>query len=166
MFLLLLFSCSVMSDSFQPRGLQPLRRPPPWVCPPPSCTPSLLSLLGLPPPHLISSTVSVIQSSLTVCEPMDVARQAPLSMGFLRPRCWSGFPFPPPGDLPNPEIKPRSPTLQADSFINWATVEAQEDWSGQPVPSPEDLPDPGIKPGSPALQADSLPTELLGKNGS
>ena len=54
----------------------------------------------------------------TLATPRTVACQAPLSMGFLRPRCWSGFPFPPPGDLPNPEIKPRSPTLQADSFIN------------------------------------------------
>ena len=30
-----------------------------------------------------------------------------------------------PGDLPNPGIKPRSPALQADSFISWATREAQ-----------------------------------------
>ena len=29
---------------------------------------------------------------------------------------WSGLPFPSPGDLPNPGIKPRSPALQADSF--------------------------------------------------
>ena len=29
---------------------------------------------------------------------------------------WSGLPCPPPGDLPNPGFKPRSPTLQADSF--------------------------------------------------
>ena len=29
---------------------------------------------------------------------------------------WSGLPFPSPGDLPNPGIKPRSPTLQADSL--------------------------------------------------
>ena len=31
-----------------------------------------------------------------------------------RQECWSGLPFPPPGDLPNPSIEPRSPTLQAD----------------------------------------------------
>ena len=30
----------------------------------------------------------------------SVARQAPLSMGFSRQECWSGLPFPPPGDLP------------------------------------------------------------------
>ena len=36
------------------------------------------------------------------------------SMEFSRPEYWSGWPFPSPGDLPNPGIKPRSPTLQAD----------------------------------------------------
>ena len=35
-------------------------------------------------------------------------------MEFSRPEYWSGYPFPSPGDLPNPGIKPRSPTLQAD----------------------------------------------------
>ena len=35
-----------------------------------------------------------------------VAHQAPLSMGFPRQECWSGLPFPSPGDLPNPGIKP------------------------------------------------------------
>ena len=36
-------------------------------------------------------------------------------MEFSRPEYWSGKPFSSPGHLPNPEIKPRSPTLQADS---------------------------------------------------
>ena len=35
-----------------------------------------------------------------------VARQAPLSMGFSRQEYWSGSPFPSPGDLPDPRIKP------------------------------------------------------------
>ena len=38
------------------------------------------------------------------------------SMEFSRPEYWSGQPFPSPGDLPNPGIKPRSPTLRADSL--------------------------------------------------
>ena len=38
------------------------------------------------------------------------------SMEFSRPEYWGGWSFPPPGDLPNPRIKPRSPTLQADSL--------------------------------------------------
>ena len=34
--------------------------------------------------------------------PWTIAHQAPLSMGFPRQICWSGFPFPSPGDLPHP----------------------------------------------------------------
>ena len=49
--------------------------------------------------------------------PWTVAHQAPLSKGFSRQESWSGLPFPSPGDLPNPGIKPRSPTLQADSLL-------------------------------------------------
>ena len=45
-----------------------------------------------------------------------VARQAPLSMEFSRQEYWSEWPCLPPGNLPNPGIKLRSPTLQADSL--------------------------------------------------
>ena len=48
-----------------------------------------------------------------------VACKAPLSMAFSRQEYWSGFPFPPPGDLPNPGIEPTSPAspaLQVDSL--------------------------------------------------
>ena len=44
---------------------------------------------------------------------------APLSMGFSRQEYWGGFPFPSPGDLPDPGIEPESPAspaLQADSL--------------------------------------------------
>ena len=44
------------------------------------------------------------------------AHQAPLSLEFSRQEYWSSLPFPSPGYLPNPEIEPRSPTLQADSL--------------------------------------------------
>ena len=47
--------------------------------------------------------------------PWTVARQAPLSMGFSRQEHWSGWPFPPPGDLPNPETEPESLTSLAQS---------------------------------------------------
>ena len=40
--------------------------------------------------------------------PWTVAYQAPPSMGFSRQECWSGLPFPSPGDLPDPGIEPRS----------------------------------------------------------
>ena len=38
------------------------------------------------------------------------------SKEYSRPKYWSGQPFPFPGDLPNPGIKPRSPTLKTDSL--------------------------------------------------
>ena len=59
-------SCSVLSDSLQPHGLQSTRLLCPW--------------------------------------------------GFSSQEYWSGLPCPPPGDLPNPGIKPRSRALQADSL--------------------------------------------------
>ena len=49
--------------------------------------------------------------------PWTVACQAPLSMGFPRQECWSGLPFPPPGDLPNPWIEPNLLHWQADSLL-------------------------------------------------
>ena len=68
---------------------------------------------------------------------------------------------PPPRDLPNPGIGPRSPALQADSLPS------------EPPGKPKNgvdtgvgnlsLPNPGIEPGSPALQVDSLPAERPGK---
>ena len=41
------------------------------------------------------------------------AHQAPLFMGFSRQEFWSGLPFPPPGDLPDPGIKPMSSAVLA-----------------------------------------------------
>ena len=58
---------------------------------------------------------SVISDSAT---PWTVAHQALLSMGFSRQEYWSGLPFPPPGDLSNPGIRPRSFALQADSLLS------------------------------------------------
>ena len=49
--------------------------------------------------------------------PWTVAYQAPLSTGFSRQECWSRLPCPHPGNLPDPGIKPRSPTLQVDSLL-------------------------------------------------
>ena len=50
--------------------------------------------------------------------PCTVAYQAPPSTGFSRQECWSGLPFPSPGDLPNPGIEPGSPALQADALLS------------------------------------------------
>ena len=52
--------------------------------------------------------------------PRTVAHQSPLSKGFPRQEYWSGFSFPPPGDLPDPGIKPKSPVspaLQVDVLV-------------------------------------------------
>ena len=52
----------------------------------------------------------------TLVTPQTVVCQAPVSMAFSRQEYWSGLPFPSPGDLPDPGIKPRSPALQGDSL--------------------------------------------------
>ena len=54
-----------------------------------------------------------------LCDPMDCSLPAPQSTGFSRQEYWSELPCPPPGDLPNPGIKPvslGSSALQADSY--------------------------------------------------
>ena len=48
--------------------------------------------------------------------PWTIAPKARLSMGFPRQEYWRGLSSPPPGDLPNPGIEPRSPTLWVDSL--------------------------------------------------
>ena len=58
----------------------------------------------------------VAKSCLALATPWTAACQAPLSLGFSKQEYWSGLPFPSPGDLPNPEIEPGSPALQADSL--------------------------------------------------
>ena len=50
--------------------------------------------------------------------PWTVARQAPLSVGFSRQEYWSGLPFPPPGDHPDPGIEHTSPALAGRFFIS------------------------------------------------
>ena len=69
--------------------------------------------------------VLVAQSCPTVT-PWTVAPQAPLSMGFSRQEYWSELPCPSPGNLPDPGIKPASPTSPAlaDGFFTSTTLEA------------------------------------------
>ena len=55
----------------------------------------------------------VTQICLTLCDPPRLF----FSWGFSRQEYWSGLPCPPPGNLPNPGIEPRSPTLQVDSLL-------------------------------------------------
>ena len=53
------------------------------------------------------------QSHPILCDSMDVAHQASLSMGFSRQEYWSGLPFPPPGDLSDPGTEPTFPASPA-----------------------------------------------------
>ena len=90
-----------------------------------------------------------------------VAHWAPLSMGFFRQEYQSGLPFPPPGDLPDPGIKPTSPispALRADALPLCHRYAAAAGKSLQSCPT---LCDPidGSPPGSPVpaiLQARTL----------
>ena len=59
---------------------------------------------------------SVAQLCLTLCDTVDFAHQAPLSMEYFRQEYWSGLPFPTPGDLPDPGIKLASPALAGRFF--------------------------------------------------
>ena len=60
---------------------------------------------------------------LTVCTCMRAKLlQTPWTVRFSRQKSWSGLPFPPPGDLPNPGVEPASPALAGRFF----TTEAPE----------------------------------------
>ena len=87
----------------------------------------------LPQIHLhLSKTLGIVSWKLpvpvkwlqlcpTLCNPMDCGLQ-----GFFRQEHWRGLPFPPPGDLPNPGIKPASlmsPALASKFFTTTATWE-------------------------------------------
>ena len=66
--------------------------------------------------HASKVKVKLLSRVRLFSTPWTVAYQAPPSMGFSRQECWSGLPFPFPGDLPDPGIKPRSPALWADAL--------------------------------------------------
>ena len=91
-----------------------------WYC----CCIVVVYFCQIPPVlQSISQGVNIIEwkcQSLShvwfFATPWSVACQAPLSMEFSRQEYWSGLPRPSPGNLPDPGIEPRSPTLQADSL--------------------------------------------------
>ena len=65
--------------------------------------------------------------------PWTVAYQAPPSMGFSRQECWSGLPFPSPGDLPDPGIGLGSPALQADALPSEPPGKPTREGNGNPL---------------------------------
>ena len=114
-----------MSDSVQPHRWQPSRFPCPWDSPGKSTGVGCHCLLWW-------KSLSWVWFFAT---PWTVALQAPLSTGFSRQEYWSGLPFPSPGDLPDPGIKPKSCTLQADSL----TVSHQGSPTCPPLPPPPNI---------------------------
>ena len=74
------------------------------LCPPVAC-----SLVGA-----CVGACSVMSDSFVIL--WTIACRAPLSMGFSRQEYWSGMPFLPPGDLPDPEIEPTSPVSVGGFF--------------------------------------------------
>ena len=78
----------------------------------------------LPVTHQTVCTLFQKAKNINVSQSLDptdlhgphVAHQDALFIEFSRQEYWSGLPFPPPRDLPNPRIKPRSSALQTDSL--------------------------------------------------
>ena len=60
---------------------------------------------------LLTFKVKLLSHVQLFATPWTVAYQDPPSMGFSRKEYWGGLPFPSPGDLPNPGIKPGPPAL-------------------------------------------------------
>jgi len=75
-------------------------------------------------------------------------------MGFSRQEYQSGWPFPSPGDLPDPGIIPMS--LMSPLSMGFSR---QEYWRGLPGPPPGDLPKPGTEPTS--LMSPALTREFF-----
>ena len=67
--------------------------------------------------HMSYMHVFMLSCSVLFAMPRTIACQAPLSMEFSRQEYWSGLPFPPLGDLPDPWIEPVSPALTGGFFI-------------------------------------------------
>ena len=81
----------------------------------------------------------VTQLCPTLSAPWAVARQAPLSMGFPSQEYWSGLPFPPPGDLPDPGIKPTSPPLAEGFFTTEPPGIVTQNIGFPPTPHPPSI---------------------------
>ena len=138
-FSLFQFSPSVVSDSLWPHESQHTRPP----CPSPTrgvypkpcplsrwCHPTISSSVvpfSYCPQSFTSIRVFSNESALrirwpkycpTLCNPIDYSPPGSSVHGIIQTRIWSGLPFPSPGDIPDPGIKSRFPTLQTDSLLS------------------------------------------------
>ena len=68
--------------------------------------------------QMLRSEMKLLSRVRLFANPRTVAYQAPQSMEFSRQEYWSGLPFPPPGDLRDAGMEPRSPALQADTLLS------------------------------------------------
>ena len=66
----------------------------------------------------MTTCVLVVQSCLTVCDPMDCSSPGSSVYGILQIRILEWVAIPSSRDLPNPGIEPGSPTLQDDSLLS------------------------------------------------
>ena len=88
-------------------------------------TQATIGISGVPTIPVVCQVTSVMFPLFLTLR--TTARQVPLSVGFCRQPYWNGLPCPPPGDLPDPGIKPlslRSPALAGKFFITSTTWEA------------------------------------------
>ena len=83
-------------------------------------------------PKAVYKNNIITRSCLTLATPWTAACQATLSMGFSRQKYWSGLPFPPPGDLPNPGIKPKFPALLEVSLSHCRRIPHHLSHQGSP----------------------------------
>ena len=70
--------------------------------------------------------VLIAQSCPSLCDPMDCSPSGSSVRGILQTRILEWVAIPPPGSLPDPAIKPKSPALQADSLLSEPPVKTTE----------------------------------------
>ena len=104
----------------------PSRMPAPQHCSSDVCSPSMGAATVLRS-HTLAAAAKPLQSYLTLCHPVDCSPPGSSVLGFSRQEYWSGLPCPPPGDHPDPGIKPVSlvsPASAGRFFTTGTTWEA------------------------------------------
>ena len=97
-------------------GLIPLNLLPLGLCTQCETTPLAFLIFSFADGCAMLCCAQQLSSVQLFATPWTVTRKASLSMGFSRQEYWRGLSCPPPGNPPDPGIKPRAPTLQVDSL--------------------------------------------------
>ena len=82
---------------------------------------------------VVTHVAVVLRHSQLFVTAWTVAHQAPLPLEFSRQEYWSGLPLPPPGDLPDPGIKPKSPVSPALAGGFFTTSATRGDLNGKKI---------------------------------